>query len=98
MVVAEGRYGLDGIAVDRYGRIYAALGIQSKLVWIDPANGEITELATRSDGLDIPASLAFGTTEGDRESLFVTNYAVSQGSSKPGILELDVGVAGPPLP
>ena len=97
-VVAEGRFGLDGIAVDNYGRIYGALGIQSKVIWIDPASGEITELATRSEGLDIPASLAFGTTEGERESLFVTNYAVSYGSSRPGILKLDVGVPGPPLP
>ena len=97
-VVADGRYGLDGIAVDNYGRIYAALGIQSKVIWIDPSKGEITELATRSDGLDIPASLAFGTTEGERESLYITNYAVTSSSSHPGILKLDVGVPGPPLP
>ena len=97
-VVAEGRYGLDGIAVDNYGRIYGALGVQSKVIWIDPSKGEIAELATRSDGLDIPASLAFGTTEGELESLYVTNYAVTSSSSHPGILKLDVGVPGPPLP
>lgn len=97
-IVAEGRYGLDGIAVDGYGRIFAALGVQSKIVWIDPANAEFTELAVRADGLDIPASLAFGTTNEDQDSLYVTNYAVSIGSTHPGILRLEIGVRGPPLP
>lgn len=97
-VVAERLYGMDGIAVDLYGRVYAAQGVQSKVIQIDPVDGTVTDLATRSDGLDVPASLAFGTWENERESLFVSNYAVTRFSSNPGIIRLDLGVQGYPLP
>lgn len=59
-IVMEGRYGLDGIAVDSYGRIYAALGIQSKLIWIDPSNGESIDLATRFDLRSLPRTSSLG--------------------------------------
>jgi hypothetical protein len=97
-VVADSRYGLGGITVDFHGRIYGALGIQSKLIQIDPTDGTVTELATRSDGLDIPASLAFGTRKDEGVSLLVTNRAVSRFSSRPGVVRLDQGVPGCPLP
>jgi sugar lactone lactonase YvrE len=97
-IIAERRYGLDGICVDLHGRIYAALGIQSKVIQIDPADGTITELATRADGLDIPASLAFGIRQNENDSLFVSNYAVSRFRSEPGVIRLDLGVPGYPLP
>lgn len=97
-IIVERHYGIDGIAVDLYGRIYAALGIQSRVIQIDPADGAVTELATRSDGLDILASLAFGTREDERDSLFITNYAVSRFGSCPGVVKLALDVPGFPLP
>jgi sugar lactone lactonase YvrE len=97
-VVADLPSGPDGIAVDLYGRVYAAIGIQSKVVLVDPADGSVTELASRSDGLDIPASLTFGQREGEPESLFVTNYAVTRYSTNAGVVRLDLGVEGYPLP
>ena len=101
-VVAEdpGLYGLDGIALDVHGNIYAALVLQSKLVRIDPVDGEFTTLLTAADGLDEPASLAFGTGKGDRQSVFVTNYALFPPHSEegPAVLKVDVGVPGLPLP
>jgi sugar lactone lactonase YvrE len=67
---------VDGIALDVHGNIYAVLFGQSRLVRIEPASGEVTaELATAADGLDEPASLVFGTGKGDRQSIFVSNYA-----------------------
>jgi sugar lactone lactonase YvrE len=101
-IIAEGPhlYGLDGIALDVHGTIYAALVLQSKLVRINAVNGDVVELATADDGIDEPASLAFGTGRGDRQSLFVTNYAVMppEAGFGPAVLKMDVGVPGLPLP
>lgn len=101
-IIAEGPelYGLDGIALDVHGNIYAALVLQSKLVRIDPVGGDVVDLATADDGLDEPASLAFGTGRGRRQSLFVTNYAVipPEAGFGPAVLKMDVGVPGLPLP
>jgi sugar lactone lactonase YvrE len=97
-VVAKGMYGLDGITVDINGRIYAANGSQTKVVRIDPADGSITELATRADGLHTPSDVAFGMAEGDRQSLLITNYAVARGGSGPAVVKLDLGGEGLPLP
>jgi sugar lactone lactonase YvrE len=97
-VIAEGIYGMDGIAVDLWGRVYAALGIQNKVVQIDPADGTVSDVATRDDGLDVPASLAFGVREGEGASLFVSNYAVGWFSTKPGVVRLELGLEGYPLP
>jgi sugar lactone lactonase YvrE len=102
VIIAEGPelYGLDGIALDVHGNIYAALIVQSRLVRIDPVGGGVVELATAGDGLDEPASLAFGTGKGDRRSLFVTNYALMppEAGFGPAVLKMEVGVPGLPLP
>jgi len=34
------------------------------------------DVATSDDGLDLSASLAFGTREGVRKSVFVTNFSM----------------------
>lgn len=84
---------LDGIALDVHGNIYALVIAQSKLVRIAADDGTVTTLATAEDGLDFPASLAFGTAEGDRQSVFVTNYAIGPpGGAGPGVVKIDVGV------
>jgi sugar lactone lactonase YvrE len=91
----------DGLALDVHGNIYALVISQSKLVRIDPEDGSITTLATGDDGLDFPASLAFGTGKSSRKSVFVTNYAIGGPMGTgfgPGILKIDVGGPGMPLP
>lgn len=101
-IIAQGPelYGLDGIALDVHGHIYAVLVLQSKLVQIDPVDGDVTELLTVDDNLDEPASLAFGTGKGNRQSVFVTNYAVipPEAGYGPAVLKVDLGVPGLPLP
>jgi len=91
-------FGMDGIAIDVEGSVYALLVLQHKLVRIDPADGSVDVLLTEADGLFNPASLAFGTQDGDRQNLYITNYAVidpaPEGSLGPAILKLDVGVDG----
>ena len=97
-----GLFGMDGIAFDVHGNVYALLVLQNKLVRIDPADGTYTVLLTEEDGLWNPASLAFGTGKGDRESIFISNYAVlppePANSKGPAVLQVDVGVPGLPLP
>lgn len=95
-------YGMDGIALDVHGNVYALLVLQHKLVRIDPIDGTTTLLLSEEDGLWNPASLAFGTGKGDRKSLFIANYAVlppePANSLGPAVLKFDVGVPGLPIP
>ena len=97
-----GLFGMDGIALDVHGDVYALLVLQNKLAKIDPTDGSYTILLTEEDGLWNPASLAFGTGKGERESIFIANYAVlppePENSKGPAILKVDMGVPGLPLP
>jgi sugar lactone lactonase YvrE len=92
---------IDGIALDVHGTIYAALVGQDRVVSVDQATGTVTELAGPDDGVDGPSSLAFGTGMGERKNLFFVNYVYPHepdGDLKPGVLKMDVGVPGLPLP
>lgn len=97
-----GLFGMDGIALDVHGNVYTLLVLQNKLAKIDPTNGSYTILLTEEDGLWNASSLAFGTGKGDRESIFITNYAVlppePENSLGPAVLKVDIGVPGLPLP
>ena len=96
----EGPFGMDGIALDVHGNVYALLVLQNKLVRIDPSDGSFTVLLTEEDGLWNPASIYFGTGKGNRKSVFITNYAVIPPGTAigPAVLKYDVGVPGLPLP
>ena len=95
-------FGMDGIALDVHGMVYALLVLQHKLVRIDPSDGSFVELLTGADGLHNPASIAFGTGKDDRQSVFISNYALlppgPADSLGPAVLKYDVGVPGLPLP
>ena len=96
-----GLFGMDGIALDVHGNVYALLVLQNKLVRFDPTDGTYTVLLTEEDGLWNPASITFGTGKGDRESIFITNYAVIPPGSDifgPAVLKYDIGIPGLPLP
>lgn len=97
-VVAQGPalFGADGLALDVFGNAYVAVNPQNTLLRLDP-QGSITVLATAADGLDNPASLAFGTSHGDRKSLFITNFAIFSAAPTPGLLKASVGVPGQPI-
>jgi sugar lactone lactonase YvrE len=93
--------GSDGIAFDVHGDLYVANFLQSTVVRIG-RDGSIATLATAADGLDNPSSIAFGTGRGHRQTLYVANFAlipnVSGAPPAPGVVGLDVGVPGRPLP
>lgn len=95
--------GMDGIALDVDGNVYALLVLQNKLVKIDPADGSSTVLLTgEEDGLFNPASIVFGTGESDQKTVYLTNFAViepgPEGNHGPAVLKYNVGTAGLPLP
>jgi sugar lactone lactonase YvrE len=101
-IVADdsGLLGADGIQFDVDGNLYIAVGQQNTIVRLSP-DGTMTTLATAADGLDFPASPAFGTRGGDCETLYVTNFALGHANpadAHPGVLSFDVGVPGQPLP
>jgi sugar lactone lactonase YvrE len=98
-VLAEGStlFGADGIALSVLGNIYVAVNPQSTLVRVAP-DGSIATLDTAADGLNNPASLAFGTSMGDRKSIFVTNFSVFSSSPTPALLKVAVGEPGLPFP
>ena len=89
--------GVDGIALDVHGSVYAGIGFQNLVVRVRDG-GVIDTLATADDGLNQPSTLAFGTTAGDQRTLFVLNFSLFSLAPTPGILTLPVGVPGQPLP
>ena len=96
----------DGLALDVHGMIYTVNYLMSQLVRISPEEGTIEVLASLADGdpIDEPASLAFGTGKGERQTVFITNFArfgippqppVSVGTS---VVKVPVDAPGLPLP
>ncbi|MFF5986676.1 SMP-30/gluconolactonase/LRE family protein [Prauserella flavalba] len=88
--------GADGIALDVHGGIYVVTG--QNLVLRLGAGGTIETLATAADGLNQPSTAAFGTARGDRRTLYVANFSLFSPAPTPGVLTLDAGVPGRPLP
>ncbi|MEZ4383496.1 MAG: SMP-30/gluconolactonase/LRE family protein [Nannocystaceae bacterium] len=96
-VVAEDPllFGADGIALDVHRDIYVACNAQDLLLRVDPHNGDIDVLADASDGLDFPATIAFGQGKAGKKDLYITNFALFSGpAGDPGILKANIGVPG----
>lgn len=88
--------GADGIAFDIEGNLYVVTVSGDTLVQISMIDSEptLTVLASGEDGFDGPASLAFGTTDGDRQSIYVTNFALFSEDKHPGAVKFDAGIDG----
>ncbi len=86
--------GVDGLAFDVHGNVWAAVIAQSTIVRVSPS-GAITTVATAADGLDWASSIAFGKN-GD---LWAVNYAIGPpGGPGPALLRIAVGAHGQPVP
>ncbi|MFO7692323.1 MAG: SMP-30/gluconolactonase/LRE family protein [Vicinamibacterales bacterium] len=102
----------DGLALDVHGNAYVAVVSRNAVVRIRESDRlqETVALLAPTGGrypmasLDTPASLAFGTGKGERTSLFVTNLGwmsqMAPGRPWPGagLVKIDAGVPGRPLP
>lgn len=79
----------DGIQFDIRGNIYVAVNFQNTIARVDRC-GRV-DIAV--EGLDRPASVAFGTSHGKKELLYITNFGSGQ-----HLMSVDVGIRGLPLP
>ncbi|HUE87166.1 MAG TPA: hypothetical protein VMO26_13910 [Vicinamibacterales bacterium] len=99
---------VDGVAMDVHGQIHAvlpgfALLQASPLVRIDPATGAVTPTVINPldmSRFDTPLSLVFGGGRWDVRTVLVTNgdLPVVPGGPGPGVVQVDVGVSGFPIP
>ena len=91
---------VDGIALDVHGNVYIAAPANNEVQRVN-VDGTLETLATASDGLDGPTSVAFGTSKGDRQSVYAVNFSIALGTplgAGPGLVKIDVGVPGQPVP
>ncbi len=101
-VVAESPalIGIDGIAIDRRGTIFAAVDTQDSLATVDK-QGNVSVIAEGAP-LQNPSSFAFGTAQGEKKALYVANFSIVRvlggQPATPGILSLPAQVPGLPLP
>lgn len=90
---------LDGVAVDVAGNVYAVVPGRNEVVRLDRLGG-VDVVARAEDGLNIPASAAFGIRTAGRRMLYVTNFSLPQltPTPTPSVLALPIPLPGPPLP
>ncbi|MEM7159992.1 MAG: SMP-30/gluconolactonase/LRE family protein [Myxococcota bacterium] len=82
----------DGIAVDADGFVYVAANIPGEIWRVDGAVTELTKGELVADGLQTPASLAFGAGPGfDPCSIYMTQLLGSR------VLRVSIGAEGAPL-
>ncbi len=98
---------LDGLALDVHGNAYIAVPTRCAIIRINAADHSQQTIAVYPQvPLDAPLSLAFGTGDGERQSLFISNGGLAgvvlQGIPLawpgPGIVRIDVTIPGLPLP
>jgi len=94
MVEDPAIFGVDGIALDVRGSVYAAVNAQNAIVRAD--GGGFTTIADADDGINGVSAVAFGTGMGDRRSLFAVNFGVFSPAPTPALLKVEVGVPGAP--
>ncbi len=94
--------GVDGIAFDQKGNLFAAVNAQDRLASIDDA-GRITVL-DQGGLLDGPSSVVFGTAPSDQHTLYIASSAFSRafgfqsGTPHPALLSTKIKHKGLPLP
>lgn len=100
----------DGIAFDVFGNLYVAVVTRSAVVRIDAEDLSQETVAVFSLNstdplyapLDTPNSIAFGTGNGSRENLLVTNLGLFHGLGLPGpgcgLAKIETEAPGLPLP
>ena len=76
-----------------------SVNLLGKIVRIDPNGAMETLAAGPADSLYFPSSIGFGTGRGERKQIFITNFAPPIiPAAIPGVVTMDVGIPGRPLP
>jgi sugar lactone lactonase YvrE len=95
---------IDGVAFDVRGNAYVTVPTRSAIVRINGDLSQETFAVYPDEPLDTPFNLAFGTGKGERENIFVTNggaaglFIPGLPWPGPGLVKLEVGVPGYPVP
>jgi sugar lactone lactonase YvrE len=89
---------LDDLAFDIQGNLYAATHVYNSVVKISP-QGQVTTIATVEQGMTGSTALAFGRTESDRTSLYVTtnggmSFPLPHGVEPGKVVRLEIGIKG----
>jgi sugar lactone lactonase YvrE len=88
--------GIDGIALDRNGTVYAAINTQHLIATVD-YRGSVS-VYTQSPLFDSPSAIAFGGGRRDKKTAYVTNFAINSvlagETPRPAILSMPVPVPG----
>lgn len=88
--------GLDQLAIDVQGNVYAAENFPNRIVRITPQK-KVEILATAADGLDFPVNISFGPKipgngTDKRDQLYFTSLNTMT------LLSIDIGIPGIPMP
>jgi sugar lactone lactonase YvrE len=92
-------WGADGVAMDSRGNLYVAANAERDIVRVSPG-GKLRVLASLAAGdpLYSPSDIAFGSGRRDRKQIFITNFAKFTSGTGAGVVTMDAGVPGQPLP
>jgi len=91
--------GIDGLAADAQGTLYAAIVVAkilgtAPLVMVDPKTGKITPSTAPASAFDLPTSPYVGRGPLDHTSVFVVNsgfFADERVEAAPGVVQVGVG-------
>jgi sugar lactone lactonase YvrE len=91
----------DGVALDVFGNAYVCFNLANTVARIAP-DGAMSVVAS-GEPLDFPSSVAFGTSHGQRSTLYGVNFSISElfglpAGSGPGVFSTQVGAPGMPIP
>lgn len=92
-------WGADGMALDIRDNVYVAANAERDIVRVGPG-GRLRVLASfaAGDPLFSPSDIAFGTGRGDRTEIFISDFAKFTGGVGAGVVKMNVGIPGLPLP
>ncbi|MGI9608519.1 MAG: SMP-30/gluconolactonase/LRE family protein [Acidimicrobiales bacterium] len=89
----------DGIAMDVHGGIYVASVAQNAVFRVNTDNSvDVLFHDPTGEILNFPSSVAFGTGNGLKQTLYVVNLAFNPEGAPAALVTLDVGVPGMPVP
>ena len=91
--------GIDGLAADAQGTLYAAIVVSkilgtAPLVMVDPKTGKITPSTAPASAFDLPTSPYVGRGPLDHKSVFVVNsglFPEDRVEAAPGVVQVGVG-------
>jgi sugar lactone lactonase YvrE len=91
----------DGVTMDVFGDAFVAMNLANAIAKVAPS-GSMSVVAS-GDPLDFPSSVVFGTTFGQRSTIYGVNFSISElfqlpPGDGPGVFRFGAGVPGMPVP